>query len=143
MTLEIVALDRITDAVPKYHPKSNPDKQFRAATKKTEPHELYKIHLADAFAWLESCEPQSIHAIVTDPPYGLKEYSDAEKKKLRKGRGGVWRITPIVRRLQAKPYPKIHRLGRNRSFCLARFLREIWTICHSRPGSRRSCHDRH
>jgi len=53
-------------------------------------HEMrYKIYLADAFAWLETREENSIHAIVTDPPYGLKEYTDTEKAKLRNGRGGL------------------------------------------------------
>jgi len=36
----------------------------------------------------------SIHAVVTDPPYGLKEYTHDEKEKLRKGSGGIWRIPP-------------------------------------------------
>ena len=125
MTLEIGALDRITDVVPKYHPKSNPDKQSRAATKKTEPHELYKIHLADAFAWLESCEPQSIHAIVTDPPYGLKEYSDAEKKKLRKGRGGVWRIPPSFDGCKRSPIPRFTVLDETDLFALRAFFEKF------------------
>ncbi len=43
---------------------------------------------------MDSREENSIHAIVTDPPYGLKEYSSPEKEKLRSGRGGVWRIPP-------------------------------------------------
>lgn len=47
----------------------------------------YRIHLADAFAWLDAREENSIHAIVTDPPYGLKEYTEIEKTKLRNGRG--------------------------------------------------------
>ena len=56
----------------------------------------YEIHLTDAFAWLEAREPCSVHAIVTDPPYGLKEYSEVEKIKLRmllllSDVEGVWR----------------------------------------------------
>lgn len=47
----------------------------------------YRIYLADAFAWLQAREENSIHAIVTDPPYGLKEFTDSEKAKLRSGRG--------------------------------------------------------
>lgn len=31
--------------------------------------------LGDAFNWLENAEPNSIHAVVTDPPYGLVEYT--------------------------------------------------------------------
>jgi site-specific DNA-methyltransferase (adenine-specific) len=38
---------------------------------------------------MEKREKDSIHAIVTDPPYGLKEYTTVEKEKLRNGNGGV------------------------------------------------------
>lgn len=61
---------------------------------------------ADCFDWLERREPNSIHAVVTDPPYGLVEYSSAEKKKLRAGRGGVWRIPPSFDGHQRSPLPR-------------------------------------
>lgn len=67
---------------------------------------LYSIYLADAFAWLETREKNSIHAIVTDPPYGLKEYTDIEKAKLRHGRGGVWRIPPSFDGCVRSPVPR-------------------------------------
>lgn len=51
-------------------------------------------------------EPSSIHAIVTDPPYGLVEFSDLEKLKLRAGRGGVWRIPPSFDGSQRSPLPR-------------------------------------
>jgi DNA modification methylase len=51
-------------------------------------------------------EPNSIHAIVTDPPYGVKEYTDAEKQKLRSGRGGVWRIPPSFDGCKRSPLPR-------------------------------------
>ncbi len=66
----------------------------------------YEICLSDAFAWLESREPNSVHAIVTDPPYGLKEYSDVERQKLRAGRGGVWRIPPSFDGCKSSPLPR-------------------------------------
>ncbi len=61
---------------------------------------------ADCFEWLEIHEPQSIHAIVTDPPYGLVEYSDREQEKLRAGRGGVWRIPPSFDGHRRSPLPR-------------------------------------
>lgn len=67
---------------------------------------LYNIYLADAFVWLHEREENSIHAIVTDPPYGLKEYSDVEKAKLRNGRGGVWRIPPSFDGCKRNPLPR-------------------------------------
>jgi len=61
---------------------------------------------ADCFAWLESREAQSVHAVVTDPPYGLVEYSADEQAKLRAGRGGVWRIPPSFDGHQRAPLPR-------------------------------------
>ncbi len=65
-----------------------------------------KLVLADCFAWLERREPNSVHAVVTDPPYGLVEYSQVQQKKLRKGRGGVWRIPPSFDGHQRAPLPR-------------------------------------
>ncbi|MEO8353139.1 MAG: site-specific DNA-methyltransferase, partial [Chthoniobacteraceae bacterium] len=48
----------------------------------------------------------SVHAVVTDPPYGLVEYSDREQAKLRAGRGGVWRIPPKFDGHQRAPLPR-------------------------------------
>lgn len=66
----------------------------------------YRTYLADAFAWLGAREENSIHAVVTDPPYGLKEYTDIEKVKLRSGRGGVWRIPPSFDGCKRSPLPR-------------------------------------
>ena len=52
------------------------------------------LFLDDCNAWMDRQPPNSIHAVVTDPPYGLVEYSDAEQEKLRQGKGGIWRIPP-------------------------------------------------
>ncbi len=54
----------------------------------------YELEHTDCFKWLDERKCNSIHAIVTDPPYGLKEYTATEKAKLRNGNGGVWRIPP-------------------------------------------------
>src|SRR6266849_1008817 len=48
--------------------------------------------LDDAIHWLSELPPGAIHAIVTDPPYGVLEYEEKDHNKLRAGRGGVWRI---------------------------------------------------
>ena len=64
------------------------------------------IFHADANAWLDAQAGNSIHAVVTDPPYGLVEYSDAEQDKLRQGRGGVWRIPPSFDGSTRAPLPR-------------------------------------
>jgi DNA modification methylase len=66
----------------------------------------YTLYLADCLAWMDSQPPHSIHAIVTDPPYGLKEYTATEKDKLRRGKGGVWRIPPSFDGCKRNPLPR-------------------------------------
>lgn len=61
---------------------------------------------ADCFAWLAGRAPRSIHAVVTDPPYGLVEYSGKEQAKLRNGRGGVWRVPPSFDGHKRSPLPR-------------------------------------
>ena len=61
---------------------------------------------ADCFAWLRERQPNSIHAVVTDPPYGLVEYSQVEQTKMRNGKGGVWRIPPSFDGHQRSPLPR-------------------------------------
>ena len=60
----------------------------------------------DCFSWLDRREDNSIHAVVTDPPYGLYEYTQKEQRKLRNGRGGVWRIPPSFDGHRRSPLPR-------------------------------------
>ncbi len=66
----------------------------------------YEIIQADCLVWLDQRAPHSVHAVVTDPPYGLKEYTGAETKKLRQGQGGIWRIPPSFDGCQRSPLPR-------------------------------------
>jgi site-specific DNA-methyltransferase (adenine-specific) len=66
----------------------------------------YEIYEIDCLDWLRRREPNSIHAVVTDPPYGLREYTAEEITKLRNGKGGVWRIPPRIGGSQRKPLPR-------------------------------------
>lgn len=68
--------------------------------------DLYDTVHADCFEWLDQRAPNSIHAVVTDPPYGVKEYTPEEKGKLRCGRGGVWRIPPTLDGYTRSPLPR-------------------------------------
>lgn len=65
-----------------------------------------KLIQSDCMDWLASRAPNSIHAIVTDPPYGLVEYTDAEQAKMRQNKGGVWRIPPSFDGAQRAPVPR-------------------------------------
>ena len=62
--------------------------------------------LGDTIQWLAELPPNSIHAVVTDPPYGVIEYEDKHHEKLKKGRGGVWRIPPSFDGAKRKPLPR-------------------------------------
>jgi len=66
----------------------------------------YRIFNEDCLAWMDRHPENSIQAIVTDPPYGLKEYTGVEKEKLRNGRGGVWRIPPSFDGCKRSPVPR-------------------------------------
>lgn len=66
----------------------------------------YEIHKIDAFRWLQEARQHSIHAVVTDPPYGLIEYSEPQLEKMKNGRGGVWRIPPSYDGCQRRPLPR-------------------------------------
>ena len=66
----------------------------------------YEIHRVDAFDWLDKAEPNSIYAVVTDPPYGLLEYTSTQLEKMKNGRGGVWRIPPSFDGCQRRPLPR-------------------------------------
>lgn len=70
------------------------------------PKGLYEINHGNCFEWLTKRASNSIHAVVTDPPYGLKEYTDEEKIKLRSGRGGIWRIPPALNGCKRSPLPR-------------------------------------
>lgn len=63
------------------------------------------IHV-NCFDWLRACAPRCVHAVVTDPPYGLVEYSGTEQAKLRKGHGGIWRIPPSFDGHRRSPLPR-------------------------------------
>jgi site-specific DNA-methyltransferase (adenine-specific) len=86
---------------------------------------LYTLHLADAFEWMDSREAKSIHAIVTDPPYGLKEYTEIEKQKLRRGRGGIWRIPPSFDGCKRSPLPRFTVLDEADRTALRAFFAEF------------------
>lgn len=70
-----------------------------------------RLHNSDCFDWLAAQPNKSIHAIVTDPPYGLVEYTAKETDKLRSGKGGVWRIPPSFDGHQRSPLPRFTTLN--------------------------------
>ena len=85
----------------------------------------YEIVRADALEWLGSATPNSIHAVVTDPPYGLLEYTPRELEKMKNGKGGVWRIPPSFDGCQRKPLPRFTVLGTEDRIILGSFFKRL------------------
>ena len=81
--------------------------------------------LDDAIHWLAELPPCSIHAIVTDPPYGLKEYSDIQMTKRGNGQGGVWRIPPAFDGAKRNPLPRFTVLSQKEITSLHSFFSAV------------------
>lgn len=78
--------------------------------------------LGDAIEWLSQVPNNSIHAIVTDPPYGVVEYEEKNHAKLKAGRGGVWRIPPSWDGAKRQPLPRFTVLSQDEIHALYEFF---------------------
>jgi len=85
----------------------------------------YSIYLGDAFEWLAQADRQSIHAVVTDPPYGLLEYTAEQLEKMQNGNGGVWRIPPSFDGCKRRPLPRFTVLSEKHRADLREFFRRL------------------
>ena len=81
------------------------------------------IH-ADCFEWMGLIPENSIHAIVTDPPYGVKEYDFDQLTKRSNGKGGIWRIPPSFDGHTRSPLPRFTALNPKERGQLRRFFVE-------------------
>lgn len=91
---------------------------------------------ADCFSWLSGIPEASIHAVVTDPPYGVKEFDFDQLEKMKAGTGGIWRIPPSFDGSQRSPLPRFTALTGKERTRLSRFFKE-WAILLERalkPG---------
>lgn len=94
------------------------------------------IH-ADCLDWLRRIPENSIHAIVTDPPYGVKEYELDQLAKRTTGSGGVWRIPPSFDGHVRAPLPRFTALdGEERAQMRKFFVDWAQLVCQAlRPGA--------
>jgi site-specific DNA-methyltransferase (adenine-specific) len=88
-------------------------------------HVCYEIYNMDAFEWLAKAPDNSVHAVVTDPPYGLVEYTEKELTKLKNGRGGVWRIPPSFDGHKRRPIPRFTVLTESNKISLRDFFSRL------------------
>ena len=83
---------------------------------------------ADCFEWLGRIPESSLHGIVTDPPYGVKEYDFDQLEKRANGNGGVWRIPPSFDGNIRAPLPRFTALNEKKRKHLYRFFQEWGTL---------------
>ena len=88
-------------AIPGLQANTNSIKQFQSIH-----HNKATIFNADCIKWMQSQPDNKYHAVVTDPPYGLSEYSKDQLEKLRNGRGGIWRVPPSFDGTKRSPLPR-------------------------------------
>jgi len=91
---------------------------------------------ADCFEWMGRIPENSVHAIVTDPPYGVKEYDFDQLEKRSNGNGGIWRIPPSFDGHERAPLPRFTALNPKERATLRRFFLEWGKVAfHAlRPG---------
>jgi site-specific DNA-methyltransferase (adenine-specific) len=92
---------------------------------------------ADCLEWLGRIPENSLHAIVTDPPYGVREYDFDQLEKRENGSGGVWRIPPSFDGNERSPLPRFSNMSNKEKDRLRRFFKE-WAQLASRalrPGA--------
>lgn len=67
---------------------------------------IVKLVLGNCLEEIANLADNGVHAVCTDPPYGLVEFSSDEITKLRAGHGGVWRLPPNWDGCARKPLPR-------------------------------------
>lgn len=92
---------------------------------------------ADCFEWLGRIPESSLHAIVTDPPYGVKEYDFDQIEKRANGNGGIWRIPPSFDGHKRAPLPRFTALNTKERQQLYQFFVEWAKVATRalRPGA--------
>ncbi len=96
----------------------------------------YELHHGNAFEVMQEFGENSVHAVVTDPPYGVVEFETANVEKMRDGSGGVWRIPPELDGSERKPLPRFTVLSEDDKQKLRNFFYSFGETVHEvlRPG---------
>ena len=79
---------------------------------------------ADCLEWMGRIPENSIHGIVTDPPYGVKEYEFDQLEKRANGNGGIWRIPPSFGGCVRQPLPRFTALNAKERKQISQFFTE-------------------
>lgn len=66
----------------------------------------FKLYHQSCFDWMKDQPANSIEGVCTDPPFGIVEFLPHEMDKMRKGKGGVWRLPPTIGGSKRSPLPR-------------------------------------
>lgn len=97
----------------------------------------YDLIQGNSFEVLEDEFPDNhFHAVVTDPPYAVIEFTRENVEKMREGVGGVWRMPPELDGNQRNPLPRFTVLDDDEKEMLQEFFRKLGEILYEklRPG---------
>ena len=91
---------------------------------------------ADCFAWMKNVAENSVHSVVTDPPYGVKEYDSVQLEKRANDNGGIWRIPPAFDGSKRSPLPRFTALSQSERERLSQYFLEWARLVRRvlRPG---------
>ena len=95
------------------------------------PVQPYTIHQMNSFDWLRKADRNSIHAVVTDPPFCVLEYTPGQLAKRRNGHGGVWRIPPAFDGAMRQPVPRFTALSESDRIAMRFFFTEFAELLHN------------
>lgn len=97
----------------------------------------YDLLHGNSFEVLEEEYPDNhFHSVVTDPPYGVIEFTKENVEKMRNGVGGVWRIPPELDGNERKPLPRFTVLDQEDKEMLQEFFHKLGDVLYDkiRPG---------
>lgn len=89
--------------------------------------ESTRLVQADCFEWIKRVPDNTFHAVITDPPYGVKEYEHEQIRKRDAGVGGIWRIPPAFDGHKRAPLPRFTALNARERKLLSEFFTE-WAM---------------
>ena len=88
----------------------------------------YTLHHQNCFDWLKEQPKNSIEGVCTDPPFGIVEFLPHEIEKLRKGKGGVWRLPPTIGGSKRAPLPRFTTLNEKELRHVQTYFRELGEV---------------
>src|SRR5450756_1706 len=88
----------------------------------------YEIEHANAFEWLADREPDSIEAVVTDPPFGVREFDADHLAKKRNGSGGNWRTPQTMGCANRQAVPRFSTVNAEEAERITRYFESFGAL---------------